>query len=138
VGEWRVNLLIKGARVITAADDYLGDVYVENDTVTTIGASLDLPADKVIDATGCYLLPGGVDPHTHLAFNLGSTTTADDYESGTIAAAFGGTTTVVNFAQQRRGEHLRAAIEDGLAAADRLRAAHRDHRDGFRFARTDR
>jgi dihydropyrimidinase len=118
VGEWLVSLLIKGARVITAADDYLGDVYVENDTVTTIGASLDLPADKVIDATGCYLLPGGVDPHTHLAFSLGSTTTADDYESGTIAAAFGGTTTVVNFAQQRRGQHLRTAIEEGVAAAE--------------------
>jgi dihydropyrimidinase len=113
-----VSLLIKGARVVTAADDYTADVYVENDKVTTIGAALDLPADQVIDAAGCYLLPGGVDPHTHLAFNLGATTTADDYSSGTIAAAFGGTTTVVNFAQQRRGQHLRAAIDDGLAAAE--------------------
>jgi dihydropyrimidinase len=113
-----VSLLIKGARVVTAADDYSADVYVENDRVSTIGAALDRPADRVIDATGCYLLPGGVDPHTHLAFDLGATTTADDYASGTIAAAFGGTTTVVNFAQQRRGRHLRAAIDDGLAAAE--------------------
>ncbi|MEU0970997.1 dihydropyrimidinase [Streptomyces sp. NPDC005917] len=113
-----MSLLIKGARVVTAADDYLADVYVADDKVTTIGASLDLPAERVIDATGCYLLPGGVDPHTHLASNLGPTTTADDYESGTIAAAFGGTTTVVNFTQQRRGQHLKAAIEDGLAAAE--------------------
>ena len=113
-----MNLLIKGARVVTAADDYTADVYVSDGKVATIGAALELPADQVIDATGCYLLPGGVDPHTHLAFNLGATTTADDYASGTIAAAFGGTTTVVNFAQQRRGQHLRAAIDDGLAAAE--------------------
>jgi dihydropyrimidinase len=113
-----VSLLIKSARVVTAADDYTADVYVCDGKVTTIGAELDLPADQVIDATGCYLLPGGVDPHTHLAFTLGETTTADDYASGTIAAAFGGTTTVVNFAQQRRGQHLRIAIDDGLAAAE--------------------
>jgi dihydropyrimidinase len=87
-----VSLLTKGARVVTAADDYLADVFVAEDTVTTIAATLDIPADHVIDAAGCYLLPGGVDPHTHLGSNLGSTTTSDDYESGTVAAAFGGTT----------------------------------------------
>lgn len=113
-----MSLLITGARVVTAADDYVADVYVADDKVTTIGAALDIPADQVIDASGCYLLPGGVDPHTHLAFSLAGTTTADDYGSGTIAAAAGGTTTVVNFAQQRRGQHLRAAIDDGLAAAE--------------------
>ncbi|MCV7366827.1 dihydropyrimidinase [Mycolicibacterium duvalii] len=118
MGGCAVSLLIKGARVVTAADDYVADVYVADGKVTTIGAALDIPADQVIDASDCYLLPGGVDPHTHLAFSLASTTTADDYESGTIAAAMGGTTTVVNFAQQRRGQHLRAAIDDGLAAAE--------------------
>ncbi|GAA1271375.1 dihydropyrimidinase [Pseudonocardia aurantiaca] len=112
-----MSLLVKGGRVVTAADDYVADVYIADTTVTTIGASLDIPADKVVDATGCYVLPGGVDPHTHLAFDLAGTSTADDYESGTIAAAFGGTTTVVNFAQQQRGEHLRAAIDRGLASA---------------------
>lgn len=113
-----MSLLVKGARVVTAGDDYLADVFVADDTVTTIGARLDIQADHVIDATGCYLLPGGVDPHTHLGFDQGSTITSDDYGTGTIAAAFGGTTTVVNFAQQRRGQHLRAAIDDGLAAAE--------------------
>ncbi|WP_197373303.1 dihydropyrimidinase [Mycolicibacterium baixiangningiae] len=113
-----MSLLIKGARVVTAADDYLADVYVADDRVTTIGATLDLPADHIVDAAGCYLLPGGVDPHTHLGFTMGLTTTSDDYESGTTAAAFGGTTTVVNFAQQKRGQHLRAAVDDGLALAE--------------------
>jgi dihydropyrimidinase len=83
-----VSLLTKGVRVVTAADDYLAEVFVAEDTVTTIAATLDIPADHVIDAAGCYLLSGGVDPHTHLGSNLGSTTTPDDYESGTVAAAF--------------------------------------------------
>lgn len=113
------SLLITGARVVTGADDYLADVLVEKGKVTTIGAALPVTAGKVIDASGCYLLPGGVDPHTHLGSRLaGGTTTADDYESGTIAAAFGGTTTIVNFAQQLPGQHLRAAIEDGMASAE--------------------
>lgn len=113
-----MSLLIKGARVVTATDDYTADVFAADAKVTTIGADLDIPADNVIDATGCYLLPGGVDPHTHLASELSGTTTADDFESGTIAAAFGGTTTVVNFTQQRPGQHLRDAIDAGHAAAD--------------------
>ncbi|QXJ22546.1 dihydropyrimidinase [Actinomadura graeca] len=112
-----MSLLIKGGRVITGADDYVADIHVADTTVTTIGASLNVTADKVVDATGCYVLPGGVDPHTHLAFDMAGTRTADDYESGTIAAAFGGTTTVVNFAQQRPGEHLRTAVERGVASA---------------------
>lgn len=113
-----MSLLIKGARVVTAADDYTADVFVAEDKVTTIGTNLGIPADQVIDATGCYLLPGGVDPHTHLASALSGTTTADDFESGTTAAAFGGTTTVVNFTQQRVGQHLREAIDSGHAAAE--------------------
>ena len=113
-----MSLLITGARVVTSADDYIADVFVADDKVSAIGASLaHMPADAVIDASGCYLLPGGVDPHTHLAAEINGARTADDFESGTIAAAFGGTTTVVNFAQQQRGEHLRQAIETGFAAA---------------------
>ena len=61
-----MSVLIKGGRVITAADDYVGDVYVEGERVSLIGESLDNEADKVIDASGKYVLPGCVDPHTHL------------------------------------------------------------------------
>lgn len=104
--------------MVTAADDYLADVFIAEDTVTSIAATLDIPADHVLGAARCYLLPGQVGPHTHLGFKLGSTNTSDDYESGTVAAAFGGSATVINFAQQQRGQHLRAAVDNGLLAAE--------------------
>ena len=75
-----MSVLIKGGRIVTAADDYVGDVYVEDETVTLIGTSLDVEADRVIDASGKYVLPGGVDPHTHLDMPFGGTVTIDDVE----------------------------------------------------------
>src|SRR3954452_10918188 len=107
-----MSVLIKGGRIVTAADDYIADVFVEDETVTLIGESLDQPADKVIDADGKYLLPGGVDPHTHLDMPFGGTTTIDDVESGQIAAAFGGTTCHVDFCIQGKGQ----TFADALAA----------------------
>jgi CheY-like chemotaxis protein len=107
-----MSVLIKGGRVITAADDYVADIYVEDETVTLIGESLDVAADKVIDATGKYVLPGLVDPHTHLDMPFGGTTTIDDVESGQTAAAFGGTTTHVDFCIQGKGQ----TFADALAA----------------------
>src|SRR5580765_3747990 len=92
-----MSVLIKGGRVITAADDYVADVFIEGERVTLIGESLDIEADRVIDARGKYLLPGGVDPHTHLDMPFGGTTTIDDVETGQTAAAFGGTTCHVDF-----------------------------------------
>jgi dihydropyrimidinase len=86
------STLIKGGRVITAADDYVGDVLIENERISLIGESLDVDADRVVDASGKYVLPGGVDPHTHLDMPFGGTVTIDDVESGQTAAAFGGTT----------------------------------------------
>src|SRR2546423_6143935 len=88
-----MSVLIKGGRIITAADDYVGDVYLEGERITLIGESLDLQADKVIDAAGKYVLPGCIDPHTHLDMPFGGTITADDFESGTISAAVGGADT---------------------------------------------
>ena len=106
-----MSVLIKGGRVITAADDYVGDVYVEDERISLIGESLDVQADRVVDATGKYVLPGAVDPHTHLDMPFGGTITADDFESGHIAAAFGGTTCHVDFCIQAKGQSFGEALE---------------------------
>jgi dihydropyrimidinase len=112
------SVLIKGGRVITAADDYVGDVFVENERISLIGESLDVESDKVIDASGRYVLPGGVDPHTHLDMPFGGTVTIDDVESGQTAAAFGGTTCHVDFVIQPQGATFAAALEEWRAKAD--------------------
>ena len=98
-----MSVLIKGGRVLTAADDYVADIYIEGERISLIGESLDLAADKVIDAAGKYVLPGGVDPHTHLEMPWRGTTTVDDFYHGHAAAAFGGTTTHVDFCIQDKG-----------------------------------
>jgi dihydropyrimidinase len=113
-----MSVLIKGGRIVTAADDYVADVYIEDETVTLIGESLDQPADRVIDASGKYLLPGGVDPHTHLDMPFGGTTTIDDVESGQTAAAFGGTTTHVDFIIQPQGATFGQAIDEWRSKAE--------------------
>ena len=113
-----MSVLIKGGRIVTAADDYVADIYVEDETVTLIGESLDQPADKVIDASGKYVLPGMVDPHTHLDMPFGGTTTIDDVESGQTAAAFGGTTTHVDFIIQPPGSTFAEAIAEWRAKAN--------------------
>lgn len=122
-----MSLLIRNGRVITATDDYAADVFCDHGRITAIGQ--DLPAhrfqaDRTIDATGQYVLPGGIDVHTHLDMPFGGTTSADDFETGTIAAAFGGTTAVVDFAIQYRGQTMRHALDEwkrkaaGKAAID--------------------
>src|SRR2546423_12616874 len=113
-----MSVLIKGGRIVTAVDDYVADVYVEDETVTLIGESLDQPADKVIDASGKYVLPGGVDPHTHLDMPFGGTVTIDDVESGQTSAAFGGTTTHVDFIIQPQGSSFADALEEWRAQAN--------------------
>ncbi|MDQ3069099.1 MAG: dihydropyrimidinase [Acidobacteriota bacterium] len=105
------TLLIKNGTILNASDIYRGDVFIDGDKVTTIGSNLTMTADRVIDATGRYVLPGGIDVHTHLDMPFGGSTSADDFESGTIAAAFGGTTSIVDFAIQYRGQTLREAFE---------------------------
>jgi dihydropyrimidinase len=113
-----MSILIKGGRVITAADDYVADVYVEDERISLIGESLDQPADKVIDASGKYVLPGGVDPHTHLDMPFGGTVTIDDVESGQTSAAFGGTTTHVDFIIQPPGSSFADALEEWRGKAN--------------------
>ncbi len=104
--------------MITAADDVVADVYIEDETVTLIGRSLDVQAERVIDATGKYVLPGCVDPHTHLDMPFGGTVTIDDFESGQISAAFGGTTCHVDFCIQGRGQSFAQALETWHAKAN--------------------
>ena len=128
-----MSVLIKGGRVVTAADDYVADVFVDGERVTLIGESLDIEADRVIDATGKYLLPGGVDPHTHLDMPFGGTVTIDDVESGQTAAAFGGTTTPRRLLHPGQGPDVRRrarrlAREGRGQAADRHGLPHRGHR----------
>ena len=113
-----MSVLIKSGRILTAADDYVGDVFVEGERISLIGESLDVQADKVIDAAGKYVLPGCVDPHTHLDMPFGGTVTIDDVESGQTAAAFGGTTTHVDFIIQPQGATFAQALEEWRAKAN--------------------
>src|SRR6195256_4183416 len=113
-----MRTLIKNGTVVTATDQYKGDVLVEGEKITAIGSSLDIHADKVIDAAGKYVLPGGIDVHTHMDMPFGGATSADDFETGTRAAAFGGTTTIVDFAIQYRGQTLHHALETWAAKAE--------------------
>jgi dihydropyrimidinase len=113
-----MSVLIKGGRVITAADDYVGDVFVEDERISLIGESLDIQADRTIDAAGKYVLPGGVDPHTHLDMPFGGTVTIDDVESGQTSAAFGGTTTHVDFIIQAQGSSFADALEEWRGKAN--------------------
>jgi dihydropyrimidinase len=113
-----MSVLIRNGRIVTAADDYVADLYVEDETITLIGESLDMPADKVIDAAGKYVLPGCVDPHTHLDMPFGGTVTIDDVESGQTSAAFGGTTCHVDFIIQGQGQTFAQALEEWRAKAN--------------------
>jgi len=106
-----MSVLIRGGRIVTAADDYVADVYAEGERISLIGESLDVQADKVIDAAGKYVLPGCVDPHTHLDMPFGGTVTIDDVESGQTSAAFGGTTCHVDFVIQGKGQSFAEALD---------------------------
>jgi dihydropyrimidinase len=106
-----MSTLIKDGRIITAEQDYVADIYIKKDKITTISSDLKIDADNVYDAKGKYVVPGGVDVHTHLDMPFGGTTSCDDFESGTRAAAFGGTTSIVDFAVQSKGMKMREALD---------------------------
>jgi len=106
-----MSTLIKNGRIITAEQDYVADIYIEKEKIKTIGAELKVDADNIYDAKGRYVIPGGVDVHTHLDMPFGGTTSCDDFESGTRAAAFGGTTSIVDFAVQSKGMKMREALD---------------------------
>ncbi|MFD4707083.1 dihydropyrimidinase [Gottfriedia sp. NPDC058432] len=103
--------IIRNGTIVTATDTYKADILIEENKITAIGLNLDCTDVEMIDATDHYIFPGGVDPHTHLDMPFGGTVTKDDFESGTIAAAFGGTTTIIDFCLTNKGESLQKAIE---------------------------
>src|SRR5215210_4515647 len=107
-----MRTLIRNGRVVTAVDDYRADILIEGETVSTIGAKLDVEADVVIDAAGKLVIPGGIDPHTHMELPFGGTEASDDFRTGTIAAAHGGTTTIIDFAVQYKGESLLQGVDN--------------------------
>ena len=107
-----MNTLIRNGKVVTATQTLDADVLIEGEVIKEVRAGIpENSAAKVIDATGMYVLPGGIDCHTHLDMPFGGTTSADDFETGTRAAAFGGTTTIVDFAIQPRGTRMRDALD---------------------------
>ncbi len=112
-----MTTLIRNGHIITASDDYIGDIFIDGETVKQIGASLDISADKVIDASGKYVIPGSIDPHTHMELPFGGTFSSDDFKTGTIAAAHGGTTTIVDFAVQGKGQTLQEGLDTWHAKA---------------------
>ena len=116
-----MSVLIKGGRIVTASDDYMGDVFVENGAVSLLGDSLDVAADKTIDATGKYVIPGAIDPHTHIELPFGGTVTCDDFTSGTVSAAFGGTTSLVDFCFQMPGQTFAQALDTWHEKIDRCK-----------------
>jgi dihydropyrimidinase len=106
-----MSTLIKNGRIITASDDYVADIFIDGETVNTIGKNLAVKAGKTIDAKGKLVIPGGIDPHVHMELPFGGTVSSDDFKSGTIAAAFGGTTTIIDFAIQGKGMTMTQAHE---------------------------
>ncbi len=97
-----MSTVIRNGTIVTADLTYRADVRIEGGIITEIGP--DLAGDEVLDATGCYVMPGGIDPHTHLEMPFMGTYSSDDFESGTRAALAGGTTMVVDFALPAPGQ----------------------------------
>ena len=107
-----MSVLIKNGRIITADADYKADIFIEGETIATIGKNLIIRADKIIDASGKLVMPGGIDPHVHLDMPFMGTYSSDNYETGTRAALFGGTTLVIDFILQKQGNSLKAALDE--------------------------
>jgi dihydropyrimidinase len=126
-----MRTLITAGTVVNADGSYRADVLIEDERIAAVGLTDDrtlsgqalnvlgqIAVDRVIDAAGRWVIPGGIDPHTHMELDIGSAVAKDDFESGSRAAAFGGTTTILDFAGQERGQTLRAGLDDWMARAE--------------------
>ncbi|MCE2529242.1 MAG: dihydropyrimidinase [Acidimicrobiia bacterium] len=120
----RVTTLVEGGRIVTATDDYVADILIEGGRIRAIGDLAGTEADEIIDASGHVVFPGGIDPHTHLDTPVAGTVISDDFDTGTRAAAVGGTTTIIDFAIQEKGADPRSSLmrwhemAEGKAAVD--------------------
>src|SRR6478609_6345182 len=119
--------LIKGGTVVSATGRGEADVLVDGETIVAVlapgsqllGTDLTQGVDRVVDATGKYVIPGGIDAHTHMELPFGGTAASDTFETGTRAAAHGGTTSIIDFAVQKYGKSLREGLEAWFAKAER-------------------
>ena len=127
------DIILTGGTVVTAADAFLADVAIEDGKIAAIGSNFSEGGAKVIDCAGKYVMPGGVDVHTHMDMPFGGTRSKDTFETGTVAAAHGGTTSIVDFCIQSKGQSLAAALAEWHGRADG--AACIDY--GFHVAVTD-
>lgn len=116
-----MKTLIKNGQIVTAVDSYAADILIDGSSVVMIGTDLGKVVgnvDKTVDATGKLVIPGGIDPHTHMDLPFGGTSSSDDFETGTRAAAFGGTTTIIDFAVQYHGQGLNQALDVWFGKAE--------------------
>src|SRR5881398_3121720 len=113
-----MRTIIKNGRIVTAVDDYNADLLIEDGQVAMIAKSIGADADRIVDAKGRLLIPGGIDPHTHMELPFGGTSASDDFFTGTRAAAFGGTTTIIDFAVQTKGESMTSGVDAWHAKAE--------------------
>jgi len=113
-----MSILIKNGNIVTATDNYIADIFIESETIKAIGKNLTVTADEIIDATGKLVMPGGIDPHVHLDMPFMGTYSSDNYETGTRAALYGGTTMVIDFILQKQGNSLAAALNEWKSRSD--------------------
>ena len=107
-----MSVLIKNGRIISASDNYVADIFIEGETISAIGKKLNVKSDREIDASGMLVFPGGIDPHVHLEMPFMGTFSSDTHATGTRAALFGGTTTVIDFVLQKQGHSLHEALDE--------------------------
>ena len=113
-----MSILIKNGRIITASSDSVANIYIEGEIIHSIGKNLTVAADEIIDASGMLVMPGGIDPHVHLDMPFMGTYSSDNYETGTRAALFGGTTSVIDFILQTQGKSLQSALQEWRGRSD--------------------
>lgn len=114
-----MGIVIKGGKIVTAVDTYDADIRIEGEKIVSIGRNIGEYGDEILNALGCFIIPGGIDTHTHFDLDVGSAVTADDFASGTKAALIGGTTTILDYACQNKGQSLKEALKEEHKKADK-------------------